>query len=278
MKKKNGYAKGIKIIVYILDVFFLCLIGYKAYNALIKDKINNHNQNNINEQNKIVFDEETVNKLISTIPYSSITMGIYKDAYNGKLTTINDIQSMALASTIMGNYNDSYTAKSGNSEAIKELLIKNNLDKESTYIVYTQDYIDNQLYQKYNTRINNLNNLTNDIKIVYLNDELVTILSKINDITKYNKVASNYKFYEYNDDIFIIEKTIFTVLNNDVYYIYPNSNVNEKQSFIKTFEKENNILTVIKEWLNDYQPVFKHTLKKGEAGYYWYSTEYLESE
>ena len=275
MKNQKGYAKGIRIILYILDIFFICLLGYKIYNSSLK---HSNNQNNIQETEKITFDETIIKDLISSIPFDITTMGAYKDAYNGEKTTVDNILSMALASTTIGRYKESYTAKNGNDEEINSLLKAQNIDKA---IVYYKDDINNQLVKKYNIDLNMIESSPKDIELVYLNDKYITIILKPNDIFKHSKISIEYNFFQEKDEIIVREKTLFMVTENNKYQIYTNTNIDSEKP-IKVYEvtETNNtfetISNQIKEDMQDYQSEFKHIFKKGANGYYWYSTEFIQ--
>ena len=275
MKNQKGYAKGIRIILYILDIFFICLLGYKIYNSSLK---NSNIQNNIQEPEKITFDETIIKDLISSIPFDITTMGAYKDAYNGEKTTIDNILSMALASTTIGRYKESYTGKNGNDEEIKKLLKAKNID---TAIVYYKEDINNQLVKKYNVDLNMFESSPKDIDLVYLNDKYLTIILKPNDIFKHSKISIEYNFFQEKDEIVVREKTLFMITENNKYQIYKNTNTDtEKPIKIYDVNETNNtfetISNQVKADMQDYQSEFKHIFKKSDNGYYWYSTEFIQ--
>lgn len=280
MKSKKGYARGIKIILCILDIFFICFIGYRIYSAFLKN--NNDNNNDIGETTEKNIDNSIFEQLITYIPFSIDTVGNYKDAYNGTFVTAMNVSAAILSSVVSGRYNESYTAKNGNTEDIITLLRENNIDRG---IVFLNEDINEFLMKRYNISFDSLDNSSDNIKLITLNDKYSAFVTKTVNSTQLNKVPIYYNTYEENDDIIVLEKIVFVVLKNNKYYVYANSDISSDNEPIKMYEYTDDngklldidvIAQKIKEDLINYASYFKHTFKKNDAGYYWYSTEFVE--
>ena len=258
--------KIFKIIIIVVIIIIIGFIGYNCY----KNLRGNENVTK-KEIKKEVFDEKELNNIISYIPYSNATIGLYKDAYNGELTIINDVISMAYISSITGKLRESYSFKDNN-KSYTDLLLKEQGLKN--VLVYEVSFVNEQLAKKYNITLNSYD-VPDDIKIYYLNNELVVIQNDTTDISKQAKISLDGNFYESNGEIIYNEKAVFAVFKDNKYYIYENSSI--KGEPIKTYDYNNRTLneiaSVIREDFKDYKTTFKHTFRKNELGYYWYSTE-----
>ena len=78
---------------------------------------------------------------------------------------------------------------------------------------------------------------------------------------------------------------MFAVLMDNKYYVYKNTNINDEQNVVKVYNMVDasgkslefeDIDLKIREDFQDYDYGFKHTYKKNDAGYYWYSTEFVK--
>ena len=135
MENKN---KIIKLIIIVIIILIICFIGYKFVSSKIKN-----NKKPVEEPQVKIFSKEEMEEFLSSIPYTPNTIGVYKDAYNGDKTNIDDVLSVAVASTVVGNFKNSYTVKNGNTDEINELLKKSGLERG---IVFTTGYINDLLF------------------------------------------------------------------------------------------------------------------------------------
>ena len=265
---KKRIINTISIIAIVLLIAF---IGFLFYN---KFKSNNNNNSNgeIDDFKDIVSNEKKLNNLVSAIPYSNETIGLYNDAFSKDKSIIDDVIDQAIISSFI-NYSKQYTEKE-EYEDLAKLLIKNQgiiVDK-----IYNANLINELLNKNYNINLKTYNK-PYEIEITNFDLGYCTIKYNKNNSLNYSKILLDNQIYELNEEIIMNEKAVFVVLEGDTYYVYPNSNIYNGQEPLKTFSSNNKkiyeINDFIKEEFKDYKTVFKHTFRKNELGYYWYSTE-----
>lgn len=264
--------KVIKIIIIIVIVLLVCIIGFVFYNRK-PDEVNKDYKDDVT---RIVNDEVALNDLILSIPYSDSTMGIYKDAYSQDKTIINDVISLALASVNFRN--NSVISNDDKKETIDFYLKEQGLENEK---VFTKRFINEELVKKYDINLNTYD-APDDIQIfnineVTINNNYVVIKYEKGDFYKHLKTSLEMTINESNGQIVVNEKAVFIVLKGDTYYVYANTDINNGQEPLKTYSYDNRSIylmyDIVKEDFKDYNTVFRHTFRKNELGYYWYSTE-----
>ena len=263
--------KVTKILIIIAIVLLITFIVFLFYN---KNRVKNSNNNkeDIYDFEKIVNNEKSYNELLSSIPYSNETIGLYKDAYSQDKTIINDIIEVAIISAFI-NYSKQYTNK-GEFEDLVNFNLKNqgiNVDK-----IYNKDLINELLNKNYNINLKTYD-IPSEIEITDFDFGYCTIRYNKNNSLNYSKIMLDNQIYELNGEIIMNEKALFVVLMGDTYYVYANSDINNGQAPLKSFNSNNKkiyeIHNIVKDDFKDYSTTFKHTFRKNELGYYWYSTE-----
>jgi len=268
--------KVIKIVVIIVVLLLIAFIGFKLYKSFNNKNNNSNNIDDIYDFKKITSDEKSFNGLLNAIPYSNETMGVYKDAYSQDKTIINDVIGQAIISSFI-SYNKQYTTKDDMEDYIKFSAKNSGFEVEE---VYKTDLINEMLFKNYNINLKTYD-VPDGIEMVDLDLGYCAIKYDKKDSLKQAKITIEMPMTEINGEIIIKEKAVFVVLKGDTYYVYKDSNINDGQEPLKTFSSDNKkiyeIHDLVKEDFKDYKTVFKHTFRKNEFGYYWYSTELVKN-
>ena len=206
----------------------------------------------------------------------------YQGAYCGDKVTSEDILPVILSPILLSSYHEIYILDKSN---IQDKLKKNNMEKATVYLT---EGLEEYLIKNYNLKLTD---------IIDSGDERFKIKKLDNKYTAFlNKKAENFTLlikvflsvtdaYTIKDETIINERALFYELKDNKYYVYKDTGINNRKNFIKTYDKVgkdgkelsyNDIFEKIKEDFKDYNYGFKHTYKKSDTGYYWYSTEYVE--
>ena len=261
-------VKPIIIIVCILLVLLFIILGLVFHNKPTKiDK---------KESTDITIDDKYINELSYSIPYSNNTMGVYKDAYSQDKTIINDVIGSAVITVTKTNFYDLVSNKKEDIDHINYLLKEKNLEGEKAYKL---EYVNDLLTKRFNINLNTYD-IPNGVNIIHLNNDYsnyIVIQFEKKDVLKQLKSVIDMNVYELNGEIIMNEKAVFIVLKGDTYYVYANTDINNGQEPLKVYNYDNRsifeILESVKNDFKDYKATFRHTFRKNELGYYWYSTE-----
>ena len=266
-KKKLTIASIILLVVIMVCILIITHLGNKI-------------KLNLQSEEAKALTPDNIIELLSYIPYSIINIDNYKAAYYGDKVTSEDAIPVILSPYLMSEYLDDYAKDSSNFEnRLKEL----NMEYSSVYL--TKD-IENYLKTRYNLKLNDIKDISDKIKIAKLDNKYTAFsIEGNNKLTLlFNTFLSVTDASYIDDGIMITEKTLFYTLKDDKYYVYKNTNVID-ENIIKVYNKidesrkeldYSDIIEKIKEDFKDYNGTFKHTYKKNNNGYYWYSTEFVE--
>ena len=272
MKK---HKKIIIISIIIMTIAIFSALTMVIFGNKIKTKLQN-------DEKEALTPEEIITNL-TYIPYSYLNWDIYNNAYHGETMTSEDILSMILSTIFIDKIIPGYSTKD-----IEYSNIKNEIEEKKIQgNIFLNTDIDNYLMTRYNLNLDSINDVSNKIKITKI-DNIYTSFSAI-EIGKFTfvfkKLISVTDGYATSSSAIITEKVLFYTLKDDIYYVYKNTNILKDENIIKTYNKidENgkelsysDIEEKIQEDFKNYRGVFKHTFKKNDTGYYWYSTEFVE--
>ena len=267
--------KKIIIIVVIILIFSSLLIVFMGHKLLNKEKYHDE---------EIYLTPDEIIELLSYVPYSMINVKSYNDAYYGETVTSDNILPMILFPSLITEYYDNYAFKDNESSKFSESLKKNNIERAS---IFKNSDIDEYLMKRYNLELDSLSDISEKIKIVKLDNAYTAIT-----LTQNDNLSIVYKFLISVDEatsttnsVTIKERVLFYIFKDNKYYVYKNSNIYDEVNLVKTYNAKdesgveldaNNIFNQMKEDFKDYNYQFKHTFKKNDTGYYYYSTEIEE--
>ena len=279
MKKNTLLYIIITILLIVIAVGITYIIMDNKNNEEITEPNNNDNnqgENNNKEENndeQITFSESELEEYLSYIPAEPIEMkeNVYKNP-----TNINNISKNSLLATTLNKASGIYwtTAELG----INATSINNYQDfVNSEYnILYKKQDIDNLMQKMFNTTSGNLNNTDDDYiatynMCYYYNNgyfeetNCVGTLGKLNNIKSYEIQNGDLVIYEYYVELDELQWKITDLYTNQTISLECNiSNTTEDcQQKANDYFKDN----------LDKFTLYKHTFKKNDTGYYWYSTE-----
>ena len=281
-KRKDTLILILVIIVFILTALSLYLVIDKKDNDINNDNKNNQ-QENENNNESINLSEKEIEEYLKHVPY--LNGGLvnqadnYDDAYNGHKIDVNDIdKSMLLYNAIMNS--SEYVFSQG--EEIP--LIKNfgnGYDGMQANSYYKESVINNYLKKVYN--VNNLN-MPREIKVpggsVILQDGYYLKIMGAG-AAKYDKFVYSTNYYLENNNLVIEENTLFYIYNvgDSKCNVYANtSDMHNEINIIDTFNLDYTLADNIslKDYTDKTPTKYKHTYKKVNNEYVWYSTEIIK--
>lgn len=238
--------------------------------------------------NPIIYQEvnltpDNIMELLSYIPFSIVNFSNYKNAYYGNNMSIEQTLPIIIYTLFNDEKFNRFTVKNIEEEDLKKILEDN---KNDAYYFLRTD-VDEFLTKSYNQKITLLNTFNDSIKVLDFGEKYMTF-SFINYGEYVINVKTMLSLEQTKGDttgVIFVEKALFTVLKSDKYYVYKNTNVDDEKNVLKVYDKVNeegktldyvDIDAKIKEDFKDYKSSFKHTFKKNDTGYYWYSTEFIE--
>ncbi len=301
MKKMEKYIY-IAIIIILVGVISAGATYIIMKNNDKTDIKENENKPNIKEDNntkeeieKITLTPKELEEYLSYIPlgdylnYENLTKG----AYDLKSVNINTIDKNLLISLIISKYGSEY-----NFNKNKEVKVNNDImcevggcyeENATTKNYYPLSYLNPKIKKIYNSEITNLKNAVkvsdslNFRGMCYYydtgnfipcgggeNNRLI-----VNYIDEYNATKEELIIYEYAVECLSELNTETGEENNYILNMSTNTKTNVN-SITNNINDNDQYQEQIKKYLKENKSKFtkyKHTFKKSNDGYYWYSTE-----
>lgn len=273
---KNDNWKNVLIVIMFVIILFLTaltiyVVVYRKDND-VDNKDNNIQENGNNDAN---LSDSEMAKYLEYVPYleSTLVEESYDDAYSGKNVNIDQINKNILLYSAITN-TERYDFKHGDS--IPKL--ENGFDAISYYnVIDINDYL-NKVYNIDNS------NMPNKIKIsggtVVLKDNYYLPVMGAGS-TPYDKYVYSTKHYLENNNLVIEENVLFYIYNigDSKCNVYANtSDMHNETNVIDIFDLDytlaNNIS--LKDYTDKTPTKYKHTYKKVNNEYVWYSTEIVK--
>ncbi len=281
----KNIERSIYIVIIIILVGVICCTTTYIFTTKNNktNEINNNNETKDNENNKpqenekITLTNEELAKYLSYVPVGDVE---YKGAYERKNTLLNQIDEKLLLAPVFSGYSNDNS---------KEILVNRDVACEypdlcppegfmtDNYIPL--DYVKQELKKMYNYELKNLKNATSPNDIIniagrayyYENGNFVALYgggpygAHISYMDSYEAVDNKLVIYEYAAyfDMKNKLKDYYTSKIKDLSGWYGNT----------TFEEDKSIVSVYLGNHKEEYTKYKHTFKKNNTGYYWYSTE-----
>ncbi len=308
MEENKKESKKVAILLMIVLFLLGIILGYASSKLLNKDddkkdnktlekenkeekeKENKEEKEKEKEEEKIVLSDQEIKKYLSYVPFDNGTIETcanpfddcphyYDDAYSGNKETIDKINKEILLFNAYVNVPE-YKFKDGEERPVHSGQIEG-YDGKVAEKAYKKSDVEKYIKDAYNININDLpTKISIPGGIFYLSGDYYLALDT--NIGTYIDTKNNKNInYDINDnDLIINEEAIFIPSNYPIgvnYKVYANTNnlhskVNalvdmESRGFNKNYD---DILSNLK------YTKFKHTFKKNDSGYYWYSTEVVD--
>lgn len=250
----------------------------------INDKENNKGNNNQDDkEDKIALSAEEIEEYLSYVPFSYGTLienDTYDDAYLGKNVNINNINKNII---LLNAY---YNTKEYTFEKEEDMPLINGFgpgfDGNTASAYYKKEDIAATLKKRFNL---NISKVPTKVSILggtlYLqNDFYLSILSAGG--VEYEKYTIDYNYELINNDLIIYEESLFYTSRDLLYEkndIFTNTNdMHMNINSVGYFEgtEYQNLDNDLQNYLENNKiqgSKYKHTFKKNDTGYYWYSTE-----
>lgn len=256
MKKAEKYIY--LVIILILVVVVACAITYaltisKNNNESNNEQINNNNsnENENNEEEKITLSNEELEEYLSYVPF---------EAYTSRTITVNDISDNELI-----NY-------------IASRMINDYFDNQGVYANIPTEEIYNNFVTQYNREITFVSSYEYNYEDVYCFEHVGEYFrGRVCGGPGLGEVVI-LDSYIANDKELIIESYAVRYNNmpgqDQVFDLYTNNSIST--NLIKNDDSEWLTDELVKNYINGHKSEFtkyKHTFKKNNTGYYWYSTE-----
>lgn len=266
------------IILYVAITILLCaLTGLTTY--IILDKKDNkteikENETKLNEQ-KVIISDNKLKEYLNYIPndYIESSQSVYVNP-----TNVIDIDKSILLGKVLNdkfiNCVENRTCETKKSDYLGLYNYSGVDGGPSDIAVISKKEIDSEFLKRYNNHIPTINESTSNYIATYYNcywytkDYFIETDCVGSGFYEHLSVIENYETK--NNELIIYE---YAALAEEFEY-------SEKYNII-TYDKLkeiklNNPIEETKEYFNNHKQEFtkyKHTFKKNETGYYWYSTE-----
>ena len=265
-------SKKIMIIIIVLSIAVALTVVFMKKN---KEK---------EDVKKFDMTMDEIIDVLSYVPHSLVTLGEYKDAYVGEKVLVQDIPTMILASVMIGRYYESYTAKNGNSVEYQNIIKKYDAAGSLMFLI---SEVDDFLMSHYNIKLSDLDISNTDITVMNINDTYLSFsqMKTVDTSLLYEILVGVDDVAVNEEETVITERKLFVTFSDNKYFVYETSNIGDQGLAVKTYDgvdKKGKVIDfkvinkLIKEDFKDYKTLFKHTFKKNDTGYYWYSSELIK--
>jgi len=304
MKEKILYAIiAILLVVIASGTTYIIMKTKDNHKEEIKENLkeereDNRKENDNKEPEEFKISNKETKELLNKVPFSNSGMcnTTIADAYDGKYNDINNINQDILLN--MAYYNaPKYVFKANENKVKFNLSICGDTPCEMSEY-YQESSINEKLYEMYNlTSFKNKEQATKEGisipggKLYYQESFYASYLGC--GASHYIKHSKNVYAKKVNDKLEIYEDALFStsaaydpdyqsVENKDQMKVYSNTqDMKESKNFIDKFHVEYQDKNYIDDYnLDQYGKFnytkFKHTFKKNNKGYYWYSTEVIK--
>lgn len=292
MKKTLTITLTIVLLLIFVLVPYYILNNKKDNNNTNKEDIINRLKNmygssyiNVAIENNIINEKE-LKEYVKLIPFLGEYNKMYKDAYSGNKVTVVNIKSTIVYLTIKKSPSLTNVSKTMENILKEHKLLSKN-EKDVYFILYDTATLETKL-SKYNLSIKEIKEINIPFgKVIYISDDytVAKLTKKEKEKNNIKKIAFSYIARNNNDDLLIYENALFIEEKDNKYNVYKNTfDINNNTKIIKPFDayNNNNLITyddIIKnneEYLNKESVTYKHTFKKNNNSYYWYSSEIVE--
>lgn len=289
-----NYKKLIEIILSIIGVIIIIFIF--TYFFLFKSNKIERIENRLLNKSNIRLSDQRLNDLLTSIPFVSlIDNNIYKDAYNGKKITIDNIDINIL---LLEAYHNSNNVDLKKNKPTLNKVLKSNSKNKIYGKVYKRVYDIKSYLKKYYgiKKIDLPSVLETEDGISYLvKDYYVSEKSLI--IPKYNMRRKTFKYFKDEEELIIEEEVLFmdvyhskkdklsdVAIYKNTYDLYNNENeytsINIPCSLTYNKDKEPidkscDYSIVFTSLINKSYARYKHTFIKKNGIYTWYSSEMI---
>ena len=272
------------VVVIACGITYMIVTNNNKTETKEENNNNNNNEQNNNQEEQISLSEEELKQYLSYVPneLENMTSSVYKQ----KITTLNTVDKNLLRNIALIISSECLNKEENNCpfDTSVEIPIKIDLFPYYENNVATKyiplNYLNEILHKVYNYKLVNVENTVNAENIInaggmgYIYQDGYFILvgggstsvKHINLIENYEANNENLIIYEY--------ATYFDPMENKLFDYYT-----EKETVIDdlleniTYEEK---IIILKDYLKEHKDKFtlyKHTFKKNDTGYYWYSTE-----
>ena len=278
MKKNTLLYVIITILLIVIAVGITYIIMNNKNNEEITEPSNNDNNQEENNDEQITLSESELQEYLSYVP---IEDGYVHDVYQNKYTNIQNIDKAILRNMALIKASDclykEYTCPYNHE---KEIEIEVNYDTYSETVVTNNyiplEYINKLLHQMYNYEISALKEKTilnaGGMGYIYSNEYFIMIgggwaaTEHISVLDDYNANEEELVIYEYGAYYDSFENKLYdyyTEKETDLGNLSENTSYDDKMTMLHNYLKEHKTEFTL----------YKHTFKKNDTGYYWYSTE-----
>ena len=259
-----------------------------------KEKENKEEKEKEKEEEKIVLSDQEIKKYLSYVPFDNGTVEIcanpfddcphyYDDAYSGNKETIDKINKEILLFSAYVNVPE-YKFKDGEERPVHDAKYVGSEGVKVTDFdkVFKKSDVEKYIKDAYNVSMSELpTRLSVPAGILYLSsDGEYYITSYGRGAIYYKKDSKNVNYQINNGDLTITEEVVFIYDNAPLeltYKVYANT--------LNLHNSQNELINITSRGFNkNYDDIlsnlkytkFKHTFKKNDSGYYWYSTEVVD--